>query len=66
MNKHNISLLKFKFSLTLGRIGNHHPVPRKEREVLGRPFRAEIKTVHTNRAGSSTSSVFFVYEIYLY
>lgn len=31
MNKHNISFFEFKFCLALRRIGNHHPVPTKEK-----------------------------------
>lgn len=47
MNKHNIAFLKFEFGLTLRRIGNHHPVPRKERETLVKAIQSSDKMVHS-------------------
>lgn len=57
MNKHNIAFLKFEFGLTLRRIGNHHPVPRKERETLVKAIQSSNKNgvllactaLHVNR-----------------
>lgn len=50
MNKHNISFLKFKFGLTLRRIGHHHSVPRREREILGKALPSSGKNgVHKQK-----------------